>query len=225
MSLESVEKIECPKCGKKGDYTIWESLNTAINPEMKSKVMDGSIFKFTCPHCHEVTNIFWGFIYHQMEDSFMIDLCTDDGVDEQIAIINNIKGGYIKELGANPTEGYTNRIVTSQNDLREKIFIFDAGLDDHVIEIMKMYMISTLNSNNPDMNVTSLLLEIEADKVPRSFAVFNDKGYVGTTEYAQDLYDGIKESIVDKMDISDDDYIIDSNWAYDSFEKFKSRSK
>jgi hypothetical protein len=151
----------------------------------------------------------------------MINLCTEDGVDEQIAIINKIRNDQFKELKVNLTEGYTNRIVISQNDLREKIFIFDAGLDDHVIEMMKMYMISILNANNPDMNVNGLLLEIEEDNVPRNFAVFTDEGYIGTTEYAQDLYDGIKESIVDKLDISDDDYLIDQNWAYENYSKLK----
>ncbi|SEK34078.1 CpXC protein [Pseudobutyrivibrio ruminis] len=223
MSLESVEIIDCPKCGKSSEFTIWQSLNTVLNPEMKAKVMDGSIFKFTCPHCQEVTNIQWDFVYHQMDDCLMINLCTEDDVDEQIATIDHIRNDGFKELGVNPSEGYTNRIVTSQNDLREKIFIFDAGLDDHVIEMMKMYMIGVLNSNNPDMNINGLLLEIEEDNVPRSFAVFNDRGYLGSTEYAQDLYDGIKESIVDKIDISDDDYLIDQNWAYENYRRLKNK--
>lgn len=37
-------------------------------------------------------------------------------------------------------EGYQVRLVSSLNDLKEKILISDAGLDDRVIELLKIYI-------------------------------------------------------------------------------------
>ena len=37
MSIERTEIITCPKCGKNSSFTIWDSLNTMLDPEGKEK--------------------------------------------------------------------------------------------------------------------------------------------------------------------------------------------
>ena len=36
-------KITCPACNTEGPYTVWDSVNVDLDPELKSKVMDGSL--------------------------------------------------------------------------------------------------------------------------------------------------------------------------------------
>ena len=45
------------------------------------------------------------------------------------------------------TEKYLNRIVTSANELVEKIHIFDAGKDDRIIELVKLLVANSLLEN------------------------------------------------------------------------------
>ncbi len=47
----------------------------------------------------------------------------------------------IEKIG-NAQEDYLYRFVQSKNELREKLFIFDAGLDNRAIEILKFLYIN-----------------------------------------------------------------------------------
>ena len=38
MSRHHIEKVTCPSCHHEGDFELWDSINTALDPEMKEKV-------------------------------------------------------------------------------------------------------------------------------------------------------------------------------------------
>ena len=48
MSRHHIEKVTCPSCHHEGDFELWDSINTALDPEMKEKVLNQSIFLYTC---------------------------------------------------------------------------------------------------------------------------------------------------------------------------------
>lgn len=64
--------IMCPNCKTEGAYTIWDSVNVDLDPEMKSKVMDGSLFEWVCPNCKTSFHAPYSFLYHDMTHHFMI---------------------------------------------------------------------------------------------------------------------------------------------------------
>ena len=35
MSRHHIEKVTCPSCHHEGDFELWDSINTALDPEMK----------------------------------------------------------------------------------------------------------------------------------------------------------------------------------------------
>lgn len=72
--MSSFRKIQitCPDCNNEGGYTIWDSVNVDLNPEMRSKVMDGSLFSWTCPNCKKTFNAPYPFLYHDMTHNFMV---------------------------------------------------------------------------------------------------------------------------------------------------------
>ena len=72
MSMSQVVPVTCPKCGKNGDFTRWQSINTELDPEMKKAVRDRSAFRYTCSHCGHSAIVDYPFLYHQMEDQIMI---------------------------------------------------------------------------------------------------------------------------------------------------------
>ena len=47
MSRHHIEKVTCPSCHHEGDFEVWDSINTALDPEMKEKVLNQSIFLYT----------------------------------------------------------------------------------------------------------------------------------------------------------------------------------
>ena len=39
MSKHHIEKVTCPSCHHEGDFEVWDSINTVLDPAMKEKVL------------------------------------------------------------------------------------------------------------------------------------------------------------------------------------------
>ena len=72
MSSFRTIKITCPDCNTEGSYTVWDSVNVDLDPELKSKVMDGSLFTWACSNCKKSFNAPYSFLYHDMTHNFMV---------------------------------------------------------------------------------------------------------------------------------------------------------
>lgn len=107
---------------------------------------------------------------------------------------------------------YTLRVVHSQNQLREKAYIFDMGLDDRVVEIMKVMMVAHLSQTNPDLEVGDIFLEITKGK-PERFVIRLKNGVLGNSPFSQKVYDAVKAEYIDSKGDGKRDYIVDMNWA------------
>lgn len=72
MSSYLTAHIICPHCSNKGDFTIWQEVNTALNPEMADKVRDLSLFEWKCPKCGKTLSIQYPFQYHDGKRRFTV---------------------------------------------------------------------------------------------------------------------------------------------------------
>lgn len=57
MSMCEKEEIQCPVCGTTGEFEMWKSVNTVLNPEKKEELLNGALFQYICPHCGKSYNI------------------------------------------------------------------------------------------------------------------------------------------------------------------------
>ena len=131
MSKSFKKTFICSKCGKPSEITIWENINVDLNPELKPKVVDGSLFITSCPYCSFKQRVESPVLYHDQTRKYVLWWFPKDA---------NGKQNYTDEEINQYTpiiSGYKLRIVSTLNELREKIFIFDHELDDRVIEILK----------------------------------------------------------------------------------------
>ena len=217
MSLESGELIKCPRCGKGSEFIAWKSLNSALNPEAKADLVSGKLFVFKCPHCGAGCNVDYGMLYHQMDDKIMIHYALND--EEETEVIESFEkmssGEMARSVGISLVEeGYTFRVVRSQNQLREKIVIFDNKLDDRVIEVMKLFLISHLSESNSELEIENLFLEAN-ESGPEHFAIQLKDGNWGSTAYIPDLYESIRNDIFKDSDDGKSEYIVNCQWALD----------
>lgn len=212
MSMEHVEKIKCPACGAESDFVIWRSINTQLDPDTKEKVLSGELFRFKCPKCSEETNIVYDTLYHQMEDQIMISLVSDEeNIDEATDSFDRIANGSLMPGVQLPESEYVLRIVRNQNQLREKVYIFNHGLDDRIIEVMKMVILSRLMKKQPDIRVAEMLLEINEGE-SENFAIRMEDGQWGVVPFQHEFYETIKNDISGLDDVPKE-YIVDRNWA------------
>lgn len=216
MSKHYETTINCPKCGQSSAFRIWESINTVINPEMKEKVKDRSAFLFTCPHCGEQNYVNYGFLYHQMEDTIMIAYSTSDENEEEMYHLFTYEQDDIFSFGNIFLKGkYLLRIVRSLNALREKIYIFDDGLDDRIVEIYKLLLYGKILDDVPDTK--DLDIFYMGGEQPHFEAVTSSK-FLGSSDFNRDLYEHLIKQYSDRLpELRHDGPIVDRGYAINFF--------
>lgn len=129
MSIINKTMAACSKCGARHEINIYRSINVSLDPELKAKVKDGSVFVWRCPDCGEVNLVKYECLYHDPERKLMIWLIPGGELPEtEMKSILNHSGA----MG-----GYTLRRVSDVTSLMEKVMILDEGLDDVVVEMCK----------------------------------------------------------------------------------------
>jgi hypothetical protein len=135
MSMHHEVGITCPKCQKAGIFTVWDSINTKLDPDMKDRVKSQEAFCYHCPHCGTDVHVDYGFLYHDMDHHFMVFYAPTDKDQENADC--DMADGQAQFKAMVDTAGYVMRLVRTKADLLEKIAIFEAGLDDRLMELTK----------------------------------------------------------------------------------------
>lgn len=129
MSLISTTSAACCKCGGSNNLKIYRSINVSEDPELKARVMDGSLFVWKCPACGQANLARYETLYHDPEKKVMVWLIpTGELPESEMAAVGN----HARAMG-----DYTLRRVSDVGSLMEKVLIFEAGLDDVVVEMCK----------------------------------------------------------------------------------------
>ena len=129
----------CSHCGRSTSVPTRQSLNTALDPELKSRVKDGSLFVWECPYCGQRNLAQFPLLYHDPEAKLMVWLLPgEEPLPPQAA-------QAVQQL-----EGYTLRRVREAGALIEKVNLQDAGLEDTVMEMCKWVTRQELAAKNPE---------------------------------------------------------------------------
>lgn len=219
MSSHTNISVTCPHCRETTDTSIWSSINTMLDPEMKAAVRDRSAFLFTCPHCGTKTYLNYGFLYHQMEDKIMIHYADSDEDAEKIDAILTGKDDPKGMMAYFRKDNYLIRVVRSQNELLDKLAIFDAGLDDRIVEIFKLYVLAKLQED-PAREHSSIKLLFFANDGKYFIQVLTDGKTDGVYEMPGDLYEELKDDYAPHLnDMRHDDFHIDRSWAMEALRR------
>lgn len=127
--MTSQAQVQCSRCGATHSITVRDSINVREDPALKAQVLDGSVFVWECPHCGARNLVRSQTLYHDPDEKLMVWLTS--GSEELEERVRAAYGG-VEEL-----KGYTARFVDDAGSLIEKVKIFDAGLDDVVMEMTK----------------------------------------------------------------------------------------
>jgi hypothetical protein len=152
MSMHHEVGITCPKCQKAGVFTVWDSINTKLDPDMKERVKSLEAFRYHCGHCGTDVQVDYGFLYHDMDHHFMVFYAPTDKDQENAD--RDMADGQDKFKAMVEKAGYVLRLVRSKADLLEKIAIFEAGLDDRLMELTKAAALAQVGEKDKDFTVT-----------------------------------------------------------------------
>jgi hypothetical protein len=169
MSLPQQTTETCRECGDTQPFTIWQSLNVTLEREAKEKLLNGELTRFNCQKCQWSGPVIYSFLYHDMEKHLMIWHWAEEGEPDMTALP---PAGMIKD--------YQLRYVGNPNELTEKILLFDAGLDDRVLEVLKLIIRIQSNERQRPLDGILLFAGLQKDsngKLTIGFEHISDAGH------------------------------------------------
>ena len=211
MSRIQTTETVCPSCKEEFPFTMWEALNSSIHPEAAADLMQGKLFRLTCPHCQKEHTFAYPLLYTDMDSAVMIQLVADDqGADDFIELVSRLPD---ESLYFSPTsvDNYRYRIVIDPNELTEKANIFRLGLDDRVIELCKYMACAGVANSYPNVTIQRVLLSVEP---PREILLFLEGGSIIKLPLPADMYSDVKNRFSYAIEaFSEGQYTIDQDWA------------
>ena len=134
---KTVKAVVCPMCGELGKAEIYTSVNVVKNKSCRGRVLDGSLFAWTCPSCGYNARLTYPILYNDMKNRFMVYLIPkidrfqlwDKELEDKYSNLRNI----------------SKRVVSDFNSFKEKIFIFESRLDDMAVELTKVAISQTVS--------------------------------------------------------------------------------
>ena len=197
MSENKVNKaVVCPKCGEMNKAEIYTGVNVTKHKEYRGRVLSGSLFEWNCPSCGYNARLAYPTLYNDMKNRFMVylipkierfQLC-DKELEEKYSNLRNI----------------TKRVVPNLNSFKEKIFIFESGLDDMAIELTKVAISQTVSKKLGGIEVKEGYLSMyDRESNTMGFTYFTGKDrkpYVQTARL--EIY-GKSKDIVENFAVKD----------------------
>lgn len=132
----------CPFCQTLLKIPHLTFISSAHNPEEKLSAMHGHLLQVKCPVCHSQVGLQNMISYEDETNHLMMYYEPDIQKADTLIIRLHEKLKTASWFSRN----LKYRVVTTREDFYEKVRIFDAGLNDRVIEIMKAYLMMDLSA-------------------------------------------------------------------------------
>jgi endogenous inhibitor of DNA gyrase (YacG/DUF329 family) len=178
-------KVTCPDCGAKGEKTTSSRLCASnIDTETKNALLEGKFFEWNCPKCAKSYFINTSFLYNDDARKFMIYLVPGfKDKDFQVPTVIKTNKDY-------DTDASTLRIAPTFSAFVEKIRIFEAGLDDKIVEIIKLLYIN-MHMQDGGEKVYDMIFESVSEAGDLFFGVFLEND-----DYEQIIPKGVYDNTV-----------------------------
>lgn len=130
MSNVISKDVACPNCNEISSAHLYISINATKDPQFREALLSEELLKFKCENCGHEGRYTYPILYNDMQRRFMIYLIPQ--IDRFQLEDRSLEDDY-RNL-----KGITKRIAPDFNSFKEKIFIFESGLDDMAIELTKL---------------------------------------------------------------------------------------
>jgi hypothetical protein len=147
MSTWDDLSITCPFCAHVFDVQIASGLHISRLPHIRERIIDGRLHRFDCPACTRTIEVRRPLIYADFERGDWIEVWPADDIAHWPELAAKCSANYRRaiERGAPMlrahSERFRVRIVFGYDELREKLLVWDARLDDVAIECLKLVAI------------------------------------------------------------------------------------
>ncbi len=215
---KTVKAVVCPMCGELGKAEIYTSVNVVKNKSCRGRVLDGSLFAWTCPSCGYNARLTYPILYNDMKNRFMVYLIPkidrfqlwDKELEDKYSNLRNI----------------SKRVVSDFNSFKEKIFIFESRLDDMAVELTKVAISQTVSKKLGGISVNEGYLSMyDRESNTMGFTYFTGEDRTPYVQTARLEIYGKSKDIIENFAIKDKKlkgFIkIDREWAENILYRYK----
>ena len=219
---KTVKAVVCPMCGELGKAEIYTSVNVVKNKSCRGRVLDGSLFAWTCPSCGYNARLTYPILYNDMKNRFMVYLIPkidrfqlwDKELEDKYSNLRNI----------------SKRVVADFNAFKEKIFIFESGLDDMAIELTQAVISQTVSKKLGGVEVKEGYLSMyDRESNTMGFTYFTGEEMTPFVQTARLEIYGKSKEIVEQFAVKDKKlkgFIkVDGEWADNILYRYKRAKK
>lgn len=216
MSNTTTKIVACPNCGNEIEIKVFKTVNATTDPGFRDDLLNGDMLHFSCRECGHEAELKYPLLYNDMKNKFMVYYIPD--IDRERLTDEMLE----KEYGE--MDALTRRIVGSYNELKEKIHIFEAGLDDRVIEVVKAALKDVVEKRTGETVTGGYFSKysVDEDRIGFTFFVGDDgEQFVQTTRL--EIYEKSKMvAMANNEEQNDRSFLnIDNNWARNALYKYK----
>lgn len=200
-------KIKCPRCDKVSSAPVFDSIDlTEASDFTRKMALSGKLFRFECQSCGKKKDL-----------SYPVT-AVDDDMGAIVTVLNSKdkQGDYkrivdvYRSLEQADDERY--RIVDTCQELSEKMRIFNDGLDDRVIEILKVLISEDIVEQRQELPKVRCIYKRLADGSMSFTATYNGDRY--EVELPTSSYLPVEEALSELDDRSLlQAYMINWQWA------------
>lgn len=144
--------VVCPSCGTADPVEVWERIEATCNPERAGQLASGQIFVHTCSKCQAQVPMDYPLFYIDRDRHVAAFYPAGQGDLEELKraftqLVVKFRGVELSSLGKGEFEV---RVAPQRYELVEKACVWNAGLNDKVVEVLKASLLEELKSRHPE---------------------------------------------------------------------------
>jgi CpXC protein len=173
MSIFRTVEVSCPACDAAVTFNLVHSVNADRRPDLRDAILKRSFQRQPCPSCDYEFRVEPEFSYMDMRRGQFFAVWPSERVEDFEAYEERSRKSFEHAYGAgappeaqNIGRSLTPRVVFGWIAFNEKLIAQQAGLDDVLLELVKLALIRT-DADGPGLGVgTELrLIGVEEDKL------------------------------------------------------------
>jgi hypothetical protein len=203
MSAQKTYTIRCPQCGHTQNVELYDSIQVAQQPELKTALFENRLNRVTCGGCDASFRLDKPLLYHDADRNILIHWMPDTAVSRD-EILDEFDRSMEELRDALPEdmEPPRVRLVFDRVELVELIFIVEAGMDERVVEYIK-YTVHMQNMKRLPPDKKQLLLNLQDSTADELLFAVRDLESAELEEilrYPREAYRSVRKMYQDNPD-------------------------
>lgn len=149
MSTLLPYEVPCPRCGAVIHGLVADSVHANRTPWVRANLLDGRLHRFDCPRCGVPFLLEKELLYLDFERRHFVGVFPPADQPRFLECSRLVEATFVEATRerapkalARYAEQFTVRLVFGLAELREKLLAWDLGLDDRILELLKLDLLA-----------------------------------------------------------------------------------